>query len=151
LNQFDENQVDGITQFVAQQTKQLLSFFNYPVYLLPHESQASVKFFLNDIYTVRIVEGCNAMSVIILFVAFVIAFSGKIKATILYVLSGILMIHIMNIIRIAMLTILLQKYPEYQHLLHGVVFPLVIYGFVFLLWVIWVNKFSFYATNNSQK
>lgn len=151
LNQFDKHQVDGITQFVANQTQQLLSLFNYPVYLLPHEEQASVKFFLNAIYTVRIVEGCNAMSVMILFVAFIIAFSGKIKPTVFYILGGIVIIHVMNIIRIAMLTVLLQKYPEYQHALHGVIFPLVIYGLVFLLWVIWVNKFSFYASKHSQK
>jgi hypothetical protein len=29
--------------------------------------------------------------------------------------------------------------------LHGVLFPLFIYGVVFILWVIWVSKFSLYA------
>jgi exosortase family protein XrtF len=54
----------------------------------------------------------------------------------------------LNVIRIALIAIALYHYPEQEHLLHGVVFPLFIYGVVFLLWVIWVNKFSVYATQN---
>jgi hypothetical protein len=45
----------------------------------------------------------------------------------------------------------LYHFPQYEHLLQGVVFPLVIYGVVFLLWVVWVNKYSFYATEVDKK
>jgi len=83
--------------------------------------------------------------VIILFVSFVIAFSGKTKTTILYVMGGSLLIHILNVVRIALLCILMYYFPKQEHFLHGVFFPLFIYGVVFILWVIWVNKFSFYA------
>jgi hypothetical protein len=41
---------------------------------------------------------------------------------------------------------LIYNFPKQQHLLHSVVFPLFIYGVVLLLWIIWVNKFSLYAT-----
>jgi len=51
----------------------------------------------------------------------------------------------LNIFRIALLTTGLYKYPEYGTFLHDILFPLVIYGVVFLLWVFWVLKFSAYA------
>lgn len=116
-----------------------------------HESQSSVKIILENTYISRVVEGCNALSVMILFVSFVVAFLGKWKQTIMFILLGVITIHILNVLRIAFLSIALLHYPEQESLLHEVVFPLVIYGVVFGLWVIWVNKFSNYATKNSKK
>lgn len=147
LNSYDavrfEN--DGFTNLVADQTKDVLLLFGQDAYTLPHPSQQSVKLFLNEKFIARVVEGCNAMSVMILFVAFVIAFKGKLKHTVLFILAGILIIHLLNILRIALLAIALYHYPQYEHILHGVIFPLFIYGVVFGLWVLWVQKFSLHA------
>jgi exosortase family protein XrtF len=100
----------------------------------------------NNKITATIIEGCNAVSVIVLFISFVIAFSGKLKQTVVFILVGSLFIYILNIFRIIILSVLLYYYPAQEHILHGVVFPLFIYGAVFILWVIWVTKFSKYAT-----
>ena len=147
LNSFDSKvfEPDGMTKFVAHQTEDLLQFIGQDAYTIPHLKQACMKLFFNDRYIARIVEGCNAMSVMILFVAFVIAFKGRLKHTLLFIISGILIIHFLNILRISLLAMALFHYPEYEHLLHGVIFPLFIYGVVFGLWVIWVQKFSTYA------
>jgi len=138
-------EVDAFTQTVAQQTKWITELFGFEVMTENHTEQASVKFLINDNYVSRVVEGCNALAVMILFVAFVIAFKGKFRKTIAFTVMGILAIHVLNILRISFISIAIYKYPEYQHFLHGVVFPLIIYGFVFLLWVLWVKKFSLYA------
>jgi exosortase family protein XrtF len=147
LNQYDvkNNEVDGITQFVANQTEKVLSIFDDKSYTKPNLHEPSVKMFYKSKWVSRIIEGCNAMSVIILFVSFVIAFSGKVKHTILFIIAGSLIIHVFNIIRIALLSMAVYHFPEAQEFLHSVVFPLFIYGVVFLLWIIWVNKFSFHA------
>lgn len=147
LNSFDAGkfEADSLTELVASQTNDVLHLFGQDTSIEPHESQASVKLFLNGKFIARVVEGCNAMSVMILFVAFVVAFKGKTKQTIVFVLAGILIIHILNVLRIALLAIALYHYPEYEHILHGVVFPLFIYGVVFGLWVLWVQKFSLHA------
>ena len=153
LKQFDNLlvfEVDDVTQLVANQTQQLLLFLNYECSLLMHTNQASIRLSLEHVYVARIVEGCNALSVIILFASFVVAFSGKIKQTIAFIVLGSLLIHILNVVRIALLCIALLYYPEQEHLLHGVVFPLFIYGVVFGLWIVWVNKFSNYATENPK-
>ena len=153
LNRFDSKnaEVDSFTQLVANQSKTVLSWFDSNSFTMPHLREPSVKLFYKGKYISRIIEGCNALSVIILFISFVIAFTGKLKKTILFIMFGSIIIHILNVGRIALLCVALYHFPQYEHLLHGVVFPLVIYGVVFLLWVIWVNKYSFYATEVDNK
>jgi len=147
LNSFNSSslEVDSITQLVSVQTQQTIELFNYNSHLEPHPNQNSNMLFVEEKFVARVVEGCNAISVIILFIAFVIAFKGNFKKTVVFILAGSILIYLLNIIRIALIAIALFHYPQHEHLLHGVVFPLFIYGVVFLLWVIWVNKFSVYA------
>lgn len=153
LSQYDKAafEVDGFTKSVASQTESLICLFNKNVAIAPHEAESSIKLFYENKFVARVVEGCNGLSVIILFAAFIIAFTGKWKTTVLYILGGSLLIHILNIIRIAILGAVLYEFPQQEDFLHGVVFPLFIYGVVFILWVIWVNKFSSYAEKPVQK
>ena len=147
LNQYNTKlfEVDAITKLVAKQSVFVMKWFDNSAKLTPNFFDASVKLYYKNNYVSRVVEGCNAVSVIILFVSFVVAFAGKLKPTILFLILGVLLIHLFNILRIAFLNILIFKYPNQKQLLHGVFFPLLIYGLVFGLWVIWVNKFSNYA------
>jgi len=152
LSQYDVQQfeVDSFTQIVANQTRDLMLLFNCDASIAPNIKESAVNIYYNQRSMARIIEGCNGLSVIILFISFVVAFSGKIKPTILFLLGGSLLIHILNVLRIALLCVLMYYYPKQQHLLHDVLFPLFIYGVVFLLWIIWVNKFSKYATKTIQ-
>nr|WP_199000493.1 exosortase family protein XrtF [Flavobacterium sp. ASV13] len=145
LDSFGPNDVDGITNIVGRNVEQLMNVFNCDVKIYKSTVDSWLEVWYNKKYIIRIVEGCNAISVIILFISFIIAFSGKFKTTFIFVLSGTLLIYILNVSRIAMLTVLMFYFPQNGHFLHGTLFPLVIYGLVFLLWVIWVNKFSKYA------
>ena len=94
---------------------------------------------IDNSYTVSIVEGCNSISVIILFVAFIVAFAENFKKTVLFILAGAVLIYIVNLLRIAILVVALYKYPQYENVLHSVVFPGIIYSLVFILWMIWVR------------
>jgi len=133
---------DYFTNLVAIQTEHILTSFGYNAAVLPHATEPSMKVFINDKFIARIIEGCNGLSVIILFLSFVIAFSGKLKTTFLYILSGSVLIYVVNLLRIVILTMGLYHYPKYEDVLHTVVFPSIIYGLVFLLWIFWVNRFS---------
>lgn len=152
LDQFDsqKNEVDGVTKLVAEHSKDLSLFFNYNAKIEPKLSEPAINFYYNDKIMARIIEGCNGLSVIILFISFVVAFSGKKITTVLFLIGGSVLIYILNVVRIALLCILIYYYPEQEHILHGVLFPLFIYGVVFMLWIIWVNKFSKYATKNIE-
>ena len=132
-------QPDYVTHLVARQTSQLLTDFGYDARVVPYPGYASMVLEVNSKPIAQIVEGCNSVSVIILFVAFVVAFAQGVKKTLLFLLAGGVMIYVVNLFRIAFLTLALNKYPEQEELLHNIVFPGIIYGMVFLLWVVWIR------------
>ncbi|MCK7590131.1 exosortase family protein XrtF [Subsaxibacter sp. CAU 1640] len=133
---------DYLTNLVARQSELLIESFGHNASIQPHPKEPSMKLLVNGKYVARVVEGCNSVSIIILFISFMIAFADKFKATFLYVLAGSALIYVVNLVRIAILSIGLYHYPWRREELHTVIFPLIIYGMVFLLWMVWVNRFS---------
>ena len=121
---------DFVTNLVAKQSSAVLDAFGYNSILVPDSIAQGMLLTIDNKYTVNIVEGCNSISVIILFIAFIIAFAEN---------AGVVLIYIVNLLRIAILTVALYKYPQYENLLHSVVFPGIIYSMVFILWMIWVR------------
>lgn len=132
-----------ITQTVAYHTQKFANLFGLEARVIQHETELSMKFYLGDHYSFRLIEGCNSISVIILFIAFIVAFSGSLPATIIFGLVGSLIIYFMNIVRLVVISVLVKKYPEYDYFLHDLFFPAIIYGTIMVLWIIWVNKFSY--------
>lgn len=138
---------DYLTNLVAKQSQSLIETIGYDATIAPHPNEPSMKLIINNKFVARVIEGCNSVSVIILFVSFIIAFAGKWKTTLFYLLVGSVLIYTINLIRIVILSVGLYHYPWRREILHIVIFPLIIYGFVFLLWMFWVNRFA----NNSIK
>jgi len=145
LNSYEADDLDSITTITGKNTEVLLKLFNYDVIIQKSSQNPWQEIIINGTYLARITEGCNAVSVMILFVSFVAAFSGKFKRTFLFIILGLISIYILNVIRIALLTVLLFYFPKQNAFLHGVLFPLIIYGYVFILWIFWINRFSKYA------
>lgn len=139
---------DYVTNLVAYQSEALLNTVGYNTEVARHPDEPSMKLLVNGKYIAKIIEGCNAISVIILFISFIIAFSGKIKTTVLFLLTGSVLIYAVNLVRIVILSIGLYHYPSRSEILHTVIFPAIIYGMVFLLWMLWVNRFSNIGKNN---
>ncbi len=133
---------DYLTHTVAKQSQDILNSFGYETQVEPHTDEPTMKIIVRDKYVARVVEGCNSISVIILFIAFIIAFSGKFKVTLFYLLAGSTLIYVVNLLRIAILSIGLFHYPWRREILHVDIFPSIIYGMVFILWMVWVNRFS---------
>jgi len=138
----DQYYPDFFTYLVAVQSEAVIETLGYSSRIAPHQQEASMKLFVNDYFLVRVVEGCNSISIIILFAAFVLSFFAKWKTTLLYIFAGAVIIYVMNIVRIAILSIGVYEYPQYTEFLHSIIFPLIIYGTVFILWIIWVRIFS---------
>ncbi len=133
---------DYLTNTVAKQSQDILNTFGYETVIEAHTDEPTMKIIIRDKYVARVVEGCNSISIIILFISFIIAFSGKFKITLFYLLAGSTLLYVVNLIRIAILSVGLFHYPWRREILHVVIFPAIIYGMVFLLWMFWVNRFS---------
>ncbi|MBT0607310.1 exosortase family protein XrtF [Aequorivita echinoideorum] len=133
---------DFITNLVARQTTSILSGLGYQSTLISEGPVPKLLINFNGRNIAEIIEGCNSVSIIILFISFVISFAEKFKKTFLFIFSGAVLIYIVNVLRIVILVIALYHYPEQENLLHSVVFPGIIYGMVFLLWMLWVKMLS---------
>lgn len=130
---------DFITNLVARQSRAVLETSGFQSVLVPDPLAKGMLLTVDGTYTVSIVEGCNSVSVIILFVAFIIAFAENFKKTALFLFAGAVLIYIVNLFRIAILVVALYKFPQFENVLHSVVFPGIIYSMVFLLWMLWVR------------
>lgn len=133
---------DIITHTVAQQSQAVIKSLGYAMEVVPSKVEPAMNLKMQGQTLARVVEGCNAVSVMLLFISFMLAFFGDVKRTLLFIFAGVALIYAMNVLRIALLTIGLYKYPEYSEVLHGTVFPAVIYGTVFLLWLGWINSYK---------
>ena len=133
---------DYFTHVVAQQTRQLIAAFGYETYIAPTPYDESMSIAIGQNYIVRVIEGCNSISVLILFLAFILAFHADWKSTFLYILAGCALIYVLNVFRVALITIGIHEIPQHKDLLHDVFFPLFIYGVVFLLWIVWVRYYQ---------
>ena len=133
---------DFLTYLVALQSEVVISAIGYNATVAASTEAPLMHLYIDEKFIARIIEGCNAASIIILFISFMLAFFGKWKSTLLYIVFGIAFIYIINILRIALLSIGIYELPQYSHLLHKIVFPLVIYGSVFLLWILWIRIYT---------
>ncbi len=140
-----------VTENVAKQASGIMNFLGFNTKIEQHPTELSMKVLVNDKYVARVIEGCNSVSVIILFLAFIIAFKGSLKNTILFGIIGSVLIYIVNLIRIGILSVGLYKYPEQEKLLHDLIFPAIVYGMVLILWIVWVNKFSDYNKEDATE
>ena len=131
-----------ITKDVADKSVWIVERFGYDCNANQNSDELSLTMYINDKAVSRVIEGCNAVSIIILFAAFIIAFSNSFVLTLSYVLFGSLLIYVLNIFRVAIIGIGLYEFPEYKEFLHQILFPALIYGLVLVLWVLWVQNFS---------
>jgi exosortase family protein XrtF len=133
---------DDITRFVTDQTVTLLNVCGYNTRAeddpsLPHVGIKNQQFIVLNVF-----EGCNGVNVIIVFVAFLVAFGGPVKKMILFIIGGCLLIHIFNLMRIALLFYLARHNSSHFYYYHKYFFTATLYLVVFVLWVIWVIRFN---------
>ena len=87
-------------------------------------------------------DNCNGIALFALFSGFIIAYKGKIKQKIVFITIGIIMIEFLNILRIVILAIIDTHSRTWTEFNHTYTFTILIYGFIFLLWMKWVNKMT---------
>jgi exosortase family protein XrtF len=87
-------------------------------------------------------DSCNGISLFALYSIFILAFPGKIVPKLIFISVGILVIHLLNVIRVMALSIILTYSYEWTEFNHTYTFTTLIYAFIFLTWLFWVNTYS---------
>ena len=141
LNSFQKEGLDPFSKMIAEQVRHIQNFMGFPTQLYNDIKGEQVYFYVRNEYPTRMVEGCNAVSVMILFVAFVFAFY-KGKKTFVFVVLGLVLLYIINVLRIVGLNIVVLDYKAYSKTTHDYIFPAVIYGTVVVLWLVWIKFFA---------
>lgn len=141
LNSFQKEGLDPFSRMIAEQVRHIQNFMGFPTQLYNDIKGEQVYFYVRNEYPTRMVEGCNAVSVMILFAAFVFAFY-KGKKTFIFVILGLILLYIINVLRIVGLNIVVLDYKAYSKTTHDYIFPAVIYGTVVVLWLVWIKFFA---------
>lgn len=119
----------------------------YVLELMGYES------FISDNATIRTVgidgthglwigDPCNGLTLFALFAIFIVAYPGQWKHKLWFIPVGITVIHFLNVMRITALCVIVLKRPEWLDFNHTYTFQLLMYGFIFGLWWIWIQKLS---------
>lgn len=146
-----DNKPDSFTIFTSDTTSWVMNTLGYHSQSVINPSNPYCNFYLENQYTTIINEGCNAISVMIIFIAFIVAFSTKITTTIWYILVGLILLFVMNITRIAIINWIVRYMPEYAKMAHDYLFPAIIYGTIVVLWIVWVKYFVLTKKKNDEQ
>lgn len=88
-------------------------------------------------------KGCLGFGTLFIFAAIVYLTGKDKKKTWFYIIGGLIFLNIVNIIRFVLLFIHIQKHGTYVLSidLHDL-YNYIIYGLVFLMWILWFEKFA---------
>lgn len=124
-------------------------------------SAGIIEFFGYDVFTVNriigigeypgieIVNGCNGIAAMGLFLGFIIAYPGDWKNKASFCLAGIGIIYLVNILRVITLTITQVKWPEFFDFTHDYSTTAIFYIVIFVLWMVWVNFADAFPDNKA--
>ncbi len=98
---------------------------------------------------VRIGASCNGLELLALFSIFILCYPGNFLLKIPFISIGILILHFLNILRNYWLTLMSLHHYPYADIFHRYLFIFMVYGCIFLLWMVWTNYLS--TLNNHGK
>ena len=138
-----DSKSDPYTKEVAEESSKLYNIFFGGSTVSQNKDFPFMNFYIGDEQAAIINQGCNAISVMIIMIAFIVAFGVKFIPTFLYTLISVFFVHLVNIFRISILANVIVFYNEYAKIAHDVLFPGVIYGAVIIICIIWIKFFIF--------
>jgi len=100
------------------------------------------RIWVNDATSVCVGSGCSGLELFFIFAGFILIFRGSIRSKFWFLPSGMLVILLLNILRIAGLSLILHHAPSYLDFNHKYTFVILVYGAIFLMWLWWVNKYA---------
>ncbi|MFN8436952.1 MAG: archaeosortase/exosortase family protein [Cytophagales bacterium] len=130
-----------LTQKVTENSISILNLFNnqYSIFVNPY-GKCSILY--QNLKVISVNHACNGQVLYPVFYAFIIATSGSWINKIIYISVGSVIIYICNLLRVVTLVLIRLNFPQYLNFNHKYTFTIVVYSVIFLMWYLWVNKFS---------
>ena len=124
---------DPLSRNIVSVSAGILSFFGETVFVYDRVVG------ITGLRGIEIVDGCNGIAAIGLFLGFIIAYPGKWAPRILFSIFGILVIYIVNVARIVTLAYIQAYWPQAFDFAHDYSTTAIFYIIIFILWMIWAN------------
>lgn len=127
-------------EFLAHQVFVPAAWFVKHIIGYDIKTSSNTLYFPNNGYIT--VEGsCSGLKQFYEWVMLMLLFPGPWKHKLWYIPLGIIVIHIENILRIIILSVVLMHWPDHWDFIHMWIMRPIFYVVIFLLWLIWEEKF----------
>ena len=127
---------------IARVSDKVINFFGFDVNLL----KGNALRFANG-NGIRVVWGCTAIKQAYIFFCIMFFSHGSWKNKLWFIPAGLIVIYLFNIFRISLIAIIVKNHPELFILMHKYVLKTIFYIVIFLMWVLWQEKF---VANNKK-
>lgn len=131
---------DPVTSWVTDQSSAILHVFGYNTQTSLQIGKPNVLVSLGGRSIIAVFEGCNGLNVMIIFIAFLIAFGPLNRKLAWFIPVGLVVIHAANLVRIIVLFFIALSFPDYLYFLHKYFFTAFLYLVVFIFWYFWVSR-----------
>lgn len=139
---------DPLSRNIASISAGILSFFGESVFYFDRVVG------LSGTPGIEIVDGCNGIAAIGLFLGFIFAYPGAWVPRLLFSVFGIAVIYITNVVRTVTLSYIQAYWPQAFDFTHDYSTTAIFYIIIFILWVIWANygdSFQFSGDDKEPK
>ncbi|QNH62726.1 exosortase X [Hymenobacter sediminicola] len=135
-----DNRLDTFLSInIAKVSTAALQLFGFPASLAANNPQLLL---IEQKMAVFVGNPCNGLVLYVLFAGFVLAYPGPVRRKLWFIPAGILAIYLLNVVRVAALA--LNHYYAHQSVdfNHHYTFTFVVYGCIFLLWMLWARRLA---------
>jgi len=126
---------DFMVAQISQGVYGFLQFFGYDVQL--HGN----RIVFSNGQMISVVWGCAGIKQMYIFLCLIALFKGSWRHKLWYIPAGFVILHFYNILRIALIAILIENNQERFEFLHGFLFKYLFYFLIFMMWVGWNEIF----------
>jgi exosortase family protein XrtF len=137
-----EPAADPLTTAVTQQAAYSLRILGWDTHVYEYADQPTIAVVYQNKGIVSVYEGCNGANVILIFIAFLLAFGPYSKQLIWFAPMGIIAIYLCNLFRIDFLFYTAIYFPHALYFVHKFLFTAFIYAIVLLLWLAWIRYYA---------
>jgi exosortase family protein XrtF len=130
--------VDPLTAFVGRWVHWIFGLIGVNASVAPWDGGGGLVISIGGKAIAQLVEGCNAVSLMILFISFILATARGFLKTFGFLMAGLVIIFTVNLARIVLISLAIFQWASLTNMLHDLVFPAIIYGTVLVLWLSWV-------------
>ena len=140
--QSETNMDDFVIDNLVISGERILTFFGYAITDYSMDGHFRTHFGVEGTSGVTIGAPCDGIVLFALFTVFMISYPGPIKHKLWYTPVGLLVIHMLNIGRVTGLALIVYYNEGWLAFNHDYTFTIFVYAVVFMLWLVWINRFA---------